>query len=231
MGKVKETLKKIPLVQKLYRMVREPRFKASDSYWEGRYQSGGTSGPGSHGKLALFKAEVLNRFVKDNDVQTVIEFGCGDGNQLTLAEYPCYIGLDVALSATQACANRFKDDPTKSFFLYDGRAFADNARVFSADLSMSLDVVYHLVEDQIYLKYMSDLFASARKYVVVYSSNEDKPASYHVRERKFTTWVDANAPEWKLKEKLANPYHYDPKDVENTSIADFYIFENATSPA
>lgn len=54
-------------------------FPGSAAYWEKRYERGGTSGPGSCGRLAQFKAEVVNRFVAEHDVQSVVEFGCGDG--------------------------------------------------------------------------------------------------------------------------------------------------------
>lgn len=36
---------------------------------------------------------------------------------------------------------------------------------------MSLDVIYHLIEDEIYNKYMNNLFMAAEKYVFIYSSN------------------------------------------------------------
>ncbi len=81
--------------------------------------AGGTSGEGSHGDLATGKARFLNAFVKGNDVQAVIELGCGDGNQLPLAAYPQYIGLDVSKTAIELCKIRFACDPGKSFFLYD----------------------------------------------------------------------------------------------------------------
>ena len=60
-------------------------FTDSGSYWEQRYVRKRTSGAGSYGRLAVHKAEVLNQFVTDNNIDTVVEFGCGDGNQLTLA--------------------------------------------------------------------------------------------------------------------------------------------------
>jgi hypothetical protein len=68
--------------------------------------------------LATGKARFLNAFVKGNDVQAVIELGCGDGNQLPLAAYPQYIGLDVSKTAIELCKIRFAGDPGKSFFLY-----------------------------------------------------------------------------------------------------------------
>src|SRR6478735_4621292 len=42
---------------------REP-FLTSQHYWESRYSAGGTSGSGSVDRLARFKAEVLNTFVR-----------------------------------------------------------------------------------------------------------------------------------------------------------------------
>ena len=54
----------------------------SSKYWENRYKAGGNSGSGSYSNLAIFKAEIINSFVKDNKIESVIEFGCGDGQQL-----------------------------------------------------------------------------------------------------------------------------------------------------
>ena len=39
-------------------------------------------GQGSAGQLAAFKAEILNGFVKEDVVQSIVESGCGDGRQL-----------------------------------------------------------------------------------------------------------------------------------------------------
>src|SRR5258708_24901292 len=98
MTRVKRFLKSIPFVENLYRkctrrIAHGNSFQGSSAYWEDRYRTGGNSGAGSYNSLALFKAEILNAFVRANGVQKVIEFGCGDGNQLSLFEYPCYIGL------------------------------------------------------------------------------------------------------------------------------------------
>jgi hypothetical protein len=66
----------------------EAEFPGSADYWERRYAEGGDSGHGSYGRFAEFKAEVLNRFVAEQRIESIVEFGCGDGNQLTLASYP-----------------------------------------------------------------------------------------------------------------------------------------------
>ena len=43
----------------------------------------------------------------------------------------------------------------------------------------------------------------------------------------FTTWIDANAKNFKLKQKDVNKFPFNPNDPENSSLADFYIFEKS----
>lgn len=50
-------------------------FRRSDQYWEDRYRRGGNSGSGSYGRLAAFKAEVLNEFVASHAISEMVEFG------------------------------------------------------------------------------------------------------------------------------------------------------------
>jgi hypothetical protein len=90
---------------------------------------------------------------------------------------------------------------------------------------LSLDVVYHLVEDSVFDAYMRRLFESARRFVIVYSSNMDQdwPAE-HVRHRQFTKWVEQHRPDWALQHTLKNAYPHDAADPEQTSFADFYVF-------
>jgi len=224
-NKLKAIIKRIPLLNNtakiVYITVIKFQFPGSKEYWERRYKSGGTSGEGSYGKLAEFKAEVINSFIKNNKINSVIEFGCGDGNQLSLFEIPNYIGLDVSETAIKMCIERFKNDKTKSFFLYDPNCFVDNHSLFKADLTLSLDVIYHLVEDHIYETYMKHLFSASKKYVIIYSSDTDEnPLIYspHCKNRKFTKWVETNLLEWKLIQKIKNRY-------PNKSNSEFFIYK------
>lgn len=221
---IKHWLNAVPFAAKLARHayfgVLATWFNGSADYWESRYRKGRDSGSGSYGQLAAFKAETLNRFVRDHAIETVIEFGCGDGAQLSLAEYPRYHGIDVSSAGILRCRARFAGDSTKSF------GPPGSQRDAPYDLALSLDVVYHLVEASVFEAYMRDLFAAARRFVIVYSSNDDIAVPEpHIRHRKFTDWVDANKPEWRLCETIANRYPFDPRDPDNTSFADFYIFE------
>lgn len=199
-------------------------FHGSTDYWKRRYMSGENSGAGSYAKFAEFKAEIINSFVKENNVKSIIEYGCGDGNQLRLSEYPAYTGFDVSQDAINICMNIFSEDVTKDFKLmddYDGR---------KAELCLSLDVIYHLIEDEVFVIYMDRLFDSSTRFVIIYSSNTDKQAKLqkpHVKHRKFTKWVEQEKNEWNLIRHIPNKYPYSGNDVKG-SFADFFIFENNT---
>jgi hypothetical protein len=195
----------------------------SSDYWERRYAAGGNSGAGSYGKFAAFKAEVLNGLVATQGISSVIEFGCGDGAQLKLARYPRYLGLDVSPTAVEQCRNHFPGKTTRFSLLeeYDGE---------EAELALSLDVIYHLVEDTVFDDYMRRLFEAATRFAVIYSSNRDDSSDTkksHVRHRAFTRWVEEHQPQWVLRERIPNRYPFVSDNGEG-SFADFYIFERMT---
>ena len=203
----------------LYRMRhRNTAFTGSAEYWERRYRSGGTSGDGSYGKLAEFKAEIINKFVAQNDVQTVVELGCGDGNQLGLMNYPHYVGYDISQAAVEICTKMYASDTSKNFIHFSPDKFDGQAQ---AQLSLSLDIIFHLVEDEVFETYMHQLFHLAGQWVIVYSSNSEDQQSEaveHCRNRKFVEWIETNISGWELFNKIENRY-------PGRSISDFYFFQ------
>lgn len=216
----------------LYPAIKEKIVFKSGEYWEERYKgyiAGGgganmslSSGAGSYNNLAKFKAEILNEFVKEHKVQSVLEFGCGDGNQLSLAEYPSYIGLDVSKTILENTKNKFSSDKTKRFYFVDDFIQSNPPQ---AELSLSLDVIYHLVEDEVFDKYMENLFASSCKFIGIYASNKNELQASHVKHRKFSKWIEQNAREWKLYRFIPNKYPFDEKNPNHTSFADFYFYK------
>jgi SAM-dependent methyltransferase len=171
--------------------------------------------------LAEFKAEVLNEFVEEHGISSVIEYGCGDGNQLTLARYRSYLGFDISPEALELCESLFREDPTKTFRQMDDYTGE------RAELTLSLDVVYHLVEDPVFESYMRRLFDSSTRYVIVYSSNRDEQDAGqppHVRHRSFTRFVEEHVPGWKLQLHIPNRYP-GSGDTRASSFADFFIYQ------
>jgi SAM-dependent methyltransferase len=221
---VKELIRPLPGVHRVSLLRQQAAFRGSARYWERNYARGGTSGPGSYDALAEGKAAYLNDFVRTRGIGSVIEFGCGDGNQLSLADYPAYVGLDVSRSAIALCQRRFAGDPAKSFFLYDGACFTDRAGLFTADLALSLDVIYHLTEDAVFEAYMTHLFAAARRCVLIYATNGTRTGTApHVRHRHFTPWVHERCPGWRLLEVTRGP-------GAGHDRADFFSYQRATAP-
>ena len=212
------TIDFIDLFKKLKKFKNKIEFSNSIHYWEKRYFNNGTSGPGSYGELAEFKAEVLNNFVEEKQINTVIELGCGDGNQLNLAKYPLYFGFDVAKSAITICQKKFENDPSKSFLFYNPKYSKNIYNFIKADLTISLDVIFHLVEDEIYYDYLQNLFNLSSKYVIIYCSDRTSDSTLeHVKERKFTINVSKLFPKYKLVQIIKNKY-------PEKTFADFYIY-------
>jgi SAM-dependent methyltransferase len=196
-----------------------PAFSSS-SYWEARYQRGGTSGAGSYGRLAQYKAAFLNGFVRLNTVGGVLDFGCGDGNQLSLLDMPRYTGIDVSPSSLARCRARFQDRPAYRF-----AHETELADILPHEMAMSIDVIFHLVEDQVFDAYLARLFANATRFVVVYSSNLDLSwSSMHVRHRRFTDTVMRRFPSWRLAAHVPNLFPFNENEPDQTSFADFFVF-------
>ena len=201
-------------------MTANPTTLDSALFWDIHYTRSGNSGTGSYGRLAQFKADVVNRLIVRYGIRSAIELGCGDGHQASLIRYPSYLGLDVSRTAVDLCRERFGDDQTRSFRSYrSGDAIRERA-----DLAVSLDVVYHLLEDSVYEQYMLDLFSVADRYVAIYSSDKESLSPWpEVRHRRFSKWIADYEPGWKLVRHIPNRYPYVEGDIE-TSWADFYIY-------
>ena len=167
----------------------------SVTYWKNRYRNGGNSGSGSYGKLAEFKANSFNRFVKENDISSCIEYGCGDGNQLSLMKIDKYLGLDVSPDTIEAIAKKFEGDFGKEFETYDPIKFEIFDR-YTADISISMDVILHLIEESRYLDYLRNLFNSSNRFVGIFNTaTDEQPAkmAIHNRFRDHRKWITKHA--------------------------------------
>lgn len=178
----------------------------SKKYWNDRYLSGGHSGAGSRGELAVYKASIINQFLEDCEIVTVCELGCGDGN-FELFDVTEYTGYDVSEFIIQRNREKFPEFK-----------FADKIEeLTSYELTMSLDVIFHLVEDDVYKRHMEDLFRLSERFVIIYSPNvNNSMMSPHCRYREFFGDVPDG---WWLVETVSNPFK------GKLTQSDFYIFE------
>ena len=207
---VRSFLEAVPGLGALVRACRSRRFPGSAAYWEKRYRLGLGSGGGSRGKLAEFKAEVVNDFIREKRL-----------------ECASYVGLDVSPSAVRLCIERFRDDASKSFFLYDRECFRDARGVFASDLAISLDVIYHLVEDCAYHDYLRHVFQSAERYVMLYTAAFPKTGlKGHICHRDAKDDVAKTFPGWRLAQVVRNRYPSEEYGAQG-SPAEFLVYEKA----
>ncbi|MBL7804175.1 MAG: class I SAM-dependent methyltransferase [Saprospiraceae bacterium] len=205
------------MFQRLLFWIRRLRYPGPARYWSARYARGGHSGSGSAGEVAAYKAAFLNRFVREHNIQTVAELGCGDGRQLALADYPSYLGFDIAPEAVELCRQRFSGNPARHFAVYDPADF-EPAR-HRAELALSLEVIFHLTEQDLYERHIRDLFALASRWVVIFSADKDAATPFpHFVLRRFTPDVGRWAPDWRLREQAPNPF-------PGRSVSQFFVFE------
>lgn len=182
----------------------------SKEYWINRYKSNLlSSGVGSYGIYADYKAQTINTFIEENNLKSMCELGCGDGNQLALFKPIKYYGYDISSDVVNYNKKRFISE---NYFFTSN---IDEIIVRKYDVTISLDVLYHLIEDNVYLDYMKLLFDLSDKFVIIYSPNEDKNFNNHVKYRKFDENIPIN---FKLLKKIDNPL----KDINTQS--DFYIY-------
>ena len=201
-------------------------FFNSKKYWNDRYVKGENSGSGSYNHLAQFKGDIINNFIQKNQIKSIVDYGVGDGNQLKLINTKnlVYTGIDVSKFIISKCKEEFKDDKTKTFIHTDN---IDNE--LKAELVLSCDVIYHLIEDTVYEEYMNNLFSMSKKYIIIYAKNEDVNHVVHVKFRKFSKYIESNFPEWQLIKHIPNkfPQLVIGRDNDKTSPSEFYIYKNS----
>lgn len=194
-------------------------FNSSD-YWENRYKTGGNSGSGSYNHLAKFKSEIINEFIETNKIYSLVDYGVGDGNQCSLinTQNLDYYGIDVSDTAISICQK--KKLSNKTFMTVDDFV----GKKIKCQVSMSCDVIYHLIEDSVYENYMQNLCNFSNKYIIIYAKNDNIDHTQHVKFRRFSDYL--NETDFKLLQHIPNPY---PQTVigrnnSKTSPSDFYIY-------
>jgi len=205
-------------MSQLENRIRRPFFKSA-RYWQRRYRKGRTSGTGSRGANALYKAVFINDFIRLHNIETAIEFGFGDGVQLEMCEYPDYLGFEVSRLAIQQRRAQFHGNATRRFKHLDDYAGE------KADLTVSLDVLYHLIEQPVYDAHLTHLFDSSDRCVLIYSTcfDGDHSTVNHIRHRNIQTWIEENRPDWQPL-RLVTP------TIERTdTVANFFAYQKPDS--
>lgn len=185
----------------------------SKKYWENRYLTNGNSGAGSYGTEAMFKANYINGVIKKYGINSISDFGCGDGNQISLLTgFKKYYGYDFSRTTIDNCIKKLTDKRYQFEYNIED--------IPISDITISLDVTYHILEDDYFEEYMNSLFMKSNKYVLIYSMNRNDATSQnmsiHLKNREFVGWVSNNYPHFELVETIKFP--------EKTNDIGFYLF-------
>ena len=182
------------IIRELFRSKITKKFINSSQYWEDRYYYGGNSGSGSYYKNAAEKADYLNAKIDQFDIDTIVDIGCGDGNNLKLFKIQNYYGFDVSKTIISQNKREFKNDRSKQFLIIDENFDKNlsnirNQKNIKKIICVSFDVIGHLVEDEIYDNQLKSFDLVNPDYLII--SNFDVEREYdlsvpHIKGRNYS---------------------------------------------
>jgi len=210
-------------------------------YWDRRYAEGMSSSsvddvyvdsvaglPVSYHVRTKLLVLILEELL--GPVNSVLDLGVGDGTQAALllmfaVQINDFVGVDISPSIVEQVGEAFAKEPRlaarqlkMAFHSYDGFSLPAAISQRQFDLVLSLEVLMHVVEDDLYHAYLMLLFGSSRSYVIIQSPNtHSNLLSRHMRLREFTDWVAHHARDWErigqipVKWPPADNYDDDPK--------------------
>lgn len=147
------------------------------AYWDARYRKGGFSGAGSRGEEAVQKVAYIQHIITTYRVRSVLDLGCGDGAIAAELRVPTYIGHDVSPTAVNAC---------KALMPYHQFTTELPPESVTFDMTMSVDVMFHLVDPEDFRAHRAALFSRSHKLVLIYATDHDERGAPHVLHRAWT---------------------------------------------
>lgn len=175
-------------------------------YWEERYEQDGNSGSGSYGESAKYKASIVNGIVEKFSIKKVLEFGCGDGNQLGQYKFDEYLGLDISLKAIRMCENLFKDSINKKFKLIDVQKDLLIERDY--EMVICMEVLMHVTNENDFKWTLDQIFKHSKDFVLIQNPistlNEYKLGS-HENYRNLFPYLVKYLGDFSLTEVITHP--------------------------
>ena len=210
-------------------MRNKSKISSSEEYWKQRYSEYSSrlfKGASGNGRLPFrvnYKSKVLNEIIVKYKISSIIDFGCGDGILASKLHIDRYDGLEIDESLVDELSRQFQSKPNYNFSTKIKSTWPERH-----DLALSVDVIFHLLEDDVYRSYMFQLFSGKSDYVVIRSSNHEELGmgrNGHIRHRNFSEFVSKNFGQYNLIAK------YGPRRKRfYLSISDrdfFFVYRNS----
>ena len=128
------------------------------SYWENRYEHGGTSGEGSVGEGREWKWRIIDRYTPN--LQSVVDVGCGDLSFWLDRKCKDYTGIDV--SETILKKNKTAR-PEWEFVKSFSDEFIPNLK---KECVFCFDILFHIVNEDSFVKTLHNLCHYSSRYLI-----------------------------------------------------------------
>eukprot|EP00928_Gymnodinium_smaydae_P070221 TRINITY_DN54112_c0_g1_i1.p1 TRINITY_DN54112_c0_g1~~TRINITY_DN54112_c0_g1_i1.p1 ORF type:complete len:336 (-),score=83.60 TRINITY_DN54112_c0_g1_i1:64-1071(-) len=139
----------------------------------------------------------------------LLDLGVGDGRQayMLLERFPSvshYIGLDLSPSVVERTSSSFAEllhasadasaaasgvsrtaPAVAEFYAYDGFELPVQVASRSFDVALSLQVLMHILEEELFDAYMSLLCAPTHKFIIVHAADAEIEQENHIRGWRF----------------------------------------------
>jgi 2-polyprenyl-3-methyl-5-hydroxy-6-metoxy-1,4-benzoquinol methylase len=174
-----------------------------EKYWQEWYSAGNNSGQGSMGELLEFKAAFINKHLEG--VNSVFDFGCGDGSLSRLLNIENYFGIDVSKEIVSKCNKQKK----KTNHNYEQASFIDiNPEFIKSKIQpealMCIDALYHVMDNSVVDKTLENLFSGISPLVILYTIPNEKMSGEKIGAINFydnSKKLSKITQDWKLVEE------------------------------
>ena len=132
-----------------------------ERYWEQRYFTGGTSGPGSVGVEKAWKWCLIDQFVPVLD--QVLDVGCGDLSFWEGRNCVDYVGIDISKTVIE---KNLMKRPTWQFINANADKRLDGLK---KDVVFCLDLLFHIMDTKTFLKILMNLCYYSTNYICIHT--------------------------------------------------------------
>ncbi len=161
-------------------------------------------------RLSRYQCNFLNRFIRQNDVADLIQFGCADSKLPQRLKVGAYLGVDAAPEVVAQC-RQSAYNPTRQFV-----AAGELPAGAAADLALSIQAIRRLVAEVEFNAHFRALFDTARRHVII-QGNDGGPG-WGGDARRFTAHVQRYFPAWRLAAQLPSPF------PPAAAAGDFFVY-------
>jgi len=131
----------------------------NEKFWNSRYHNNPElgSGPGSRGEISFLKKKIINDLISSSEIESVLDYGCGDLFCVNPMATQTYIGVDISDVVLKMNRDKF---PQRTFI----RPEELTQRKF--DLVICQDVLIHQDTEEKFFNLFNQCLESASKFFI-----------------------------------------------------------------